>query len=182
MSNPVVIGDPGLAKHIDDEIDGEVLFDAYSRGLYATDASIYQIEPIGVTIPRSHADVAKIMSIAADNGVPVLPRGGGTSQCGQTVGRAVVMDGSRHLNPVVELDLQEQTAWVEPGVVLDELNAYLKPHGLWFPVDVSTGSRATIGGMGGNNSCGARSLHYGTIRDNVIAIEALLADGAMRRR
>ena len=181
MSNPVVIGDPRLAKHIDDEIDGEVLFDAYSRGLYATDASIYQIEPIGVTIPRSHADVAKIMSIAADNGVPVLPRGGGTSQCGQTVGRAVVMDGSRHLNSVVELDLQEQTIWVEPGVVLDELNAYLKPHGLWFPVDVSTGSRATIGGMAGNNSCGARSLHYGTMRDNVIAIEALLADGTEMR-
>ena len=181
MSNPVAIGDQRLAKRIDDEIDGEVLFDAYSRGRYATDASIYQIEPIGVTVPRSHGDVARILSIAADVSVPVLPRGGGTSQCGQTVGRAVVMDASRHLNKVIELDLQEQTAWVDPGVVLDELNTYLKPHGLWFPVDVSTGSRATIGGMTGNNSCGARSLHYGTMRDNVIAIDALLADGTEMR-
>jgi len=166
-----------IARRLEAEIDGDVLFDAFSRGRYATDASIYQIDPIGVTVPRSNDDVARVMAVAADAGVPVLPRGGGTSQCGQTVGHAVVMDVSRHLNAVIDIDPDSRTAWVEPGVVLDELNAVLKPHGLWFPVDVSTASRATIGGMTGNNSCGARSLHYGTMRDNVLAIEATLADG-----
>ncbi len=166
-----------LARRLGSDIEGEVLFDSFSRGRYATDASIYQIDPIGVTVPRSNDDVKKVMKVAADEGVPVLPRGGGTSQCGQTVGHAVVMDVSRHLNQVIEFDIEARTAWVEPGIVLDELNAFLKPHGLWFPVDVSTGSRATIGGMTGNNSCGARSLQYGTMRDNVIAVDAVLADG-----
>ena len=178
MRQAPAIGDQRLARRIGAEIEGEVLFDAFSRGRYSTDASIYQIEPVGVTVPRSQRDVAKIMAIAADAGVAVLPRGGGTSQCGQTVGQALVMDVSKHLNAVFDLDAEAGTLWVEPGVVLDQLNAALKPHGLWFPVDVSTGSRATIGGMAGNNSCGARSLRYGTMRDNVIAIEALLADGS----
>ena len=178
MSSPVAIGDHRLARRLDGEIDGEVLFDAFSRGRYATDASIYQIEPIGVTIPRNADDVSRVMATAADVGVPVLTRGGGTSQSGQTVGRAVVMDVSRHLNRVIEFDPEARTAWVEPGIVLDELNAFLQPHGLWFPVDVSTGSRATIGGMTGNNSCGARSLQYGIMRDNVMAIDAVLADGS----
>jgi FAD/FMN-containing dehydrogenase/Fe-S oxidoreductase len=167
-----------IARRLEAEIDGDVLFDAFSRGRYATDASFYQIDPVGVTVPRSNDDVSRVMAIAAEAGVPVLPRGGGTSQCGQTVGHAVVMDVSRHLNSVINIDPEGQTAWVEPGVVLDELNAVLKPHGLWFPVDVSTASRATIGGMTGNNSCGARSLHYGTMRDNVLAVEATLADGS----
>jgi len=166
-----------LADRLISEIDGDVLFDSFSKGRYATDASIYQIDPIGVTIPNNNDDIKKVMAIATDAGVSVLPRGGGTSQCGQTVGHAVVIDVSQHLNHVIEFDPGAQTAWVEPGVVLDELNAFLKPHGLWFPVDVSTGSRATIGGMAGNNSCGARSLHYGTMRDNVIAIDAVLANG-----
>ena len=166
-----------LANRLISEIDGDVLFDTFSKGRYATDASIYQIDPIGVTIPSSNDDIRTVMAIAADAGVSVLPRGGGTSQCGQTVGHAVVIDVSHHLNQIIEFDPDEKTAWVEPGVVLDELNNFLKPHGLWFPVDVSTGSRATIGGMTGNNSCGARSLHYGTMRDNVIAIDAVLANG-----
>ena len=167
-----------LARRLDAEIDGEVMFDAFSRGRYATDASVYQIDPIGVTVPRGNEDVRRVMAIASEAGVPVLARGGGTSQCGQTVGAAVVMDVSRHLNSVIEVDAEAKTAWVEPGVVLDELNAHLKQHGLWFPVDVSTASRATIGGMTGNNSCGARSLVYGTMRDNVIALDAVLADGS----
>jgi FAD/FMN-containing dehydrogenase/Fe-S oxidoreductase len=177
----VPASDNRLAESLRTNIDGDVLFDAFSRGRYATDASIYQINPIGVTIPRSHGDVAKVMSIAAKSGVPVLPRGGGTSQCGQTVGEAVVMDVSRHINSLIEVDAEARTAWVEPGIVLDELNAQLKPYGLWFPVDVSTSSRATIGGMTGNNSCGARSLYYGTMRDNVLAIDAILADGSEMR-
>jgi FAD/FMN-containing dehydrogenase/Fe-S oxidoreductase len=158
-------------------IEGEVLFDRGSRGRYATDASIYQIEPIGVVVPRTAADVVAAHEIAREAGVPLLPRGGGTSQSGQTVGRALVIDYAKHLNRVLETDVEAATCLVEPGIVLDELNRQLKATGLWFPVDVSTSSRATIGGMTGNNSCGTRSIRYGIMRDNVVAIDALLADG-----
>jgi len=172
------IGDSALAIRLRSEIKGDVLFDAFSRGRYSTDASIYQIEPIGVIVPKSAEDVTCTLQIANDEGLPVLARGGGTSQCGQTVGEALVIDVSKHLNRIADLDVENRSVWVEPGLVLDHLNAVLKPHGLWFPVDVSTSSRATLGGMTGNNSCGARSLRYGTMRDNVSAIDALLADGS----
>jgi len=175
------IGDSALAQRLATEVEGEVLFDAGSRGRYSTDASHYQIEPIGVVVPRTTADIARVIGVAADEGLPVLPRGAGTSQCGQTVGEAVVVDVSKHLNRVLELDTDARTAWVEPGLVLDQLNAHLKPHGLWFPVDVSTSSRATIGGMAGNNSCGARSIRYGPMRDNVRAIDGVLMDGEAMR-
>ncbi|MFI4988513.1 MAG: FAD-binding and (Fe-S)-binding domain-containing protein [Alphaproteobacteria bacterium] len=175
------IGDAALAARLRREIEGEVRFDAGTRGRYATDASIYQIEPIGVTIPKSEADIVRIVEIAAEAGVALLPRGGGTSQCGQTVGEALVVDVSAHLNRLVELDVSGRRVVVEPGLVLDRLNNLLRPHGLFFPVDVSTSSRATIGGMTGNNSCGARSIRFGTMRDNVRAIEATLADGSAMR-
>ncbi len=170
-----------LADKLRSACRGEVLFDAFSRGRYATDASIYQIMPQGVLVPRDSEDVAAALAIARDEGVSLLPRGGGTSQCGQTVNSSLVIDGSKNLNRILEIDSQEARCRVEPGIVLDQLNKALKPHGLWFPVDVSTSSRATIGGMTGNNSCGARSLRYGTMRDNVIAIEGLLADGNVIR-
>ena len=170
-----------LARRLSREIEGDVLFDRASRGRYATDASIYQIEPIGVAIPRTEADVARIVEVTARSGTPLLPRGGGTSQCGQTVGEALVVDFSRHLNAVVDLDVARRRATVQPGLVLDELNRALRPHGLFFPVDVSTGSRATLGGMAGNNSCGARSIRYGNMVHNVHAIEGLLADGTACR-
>lgn len=173
--------DSALANRLRREIEGDVLFDAFSRGRYSTDASIYQITPLGVVVPRSVDDVARCVAIAADAGVPLLPRGGGTSQCGQTVGEALVIDVSKHLDGVIGFDAQARRITVEPGLVLDRLNAFLKPHGLFFPVDVSTSSRATIGGMTGNNSCGARSIRYGTMRDNVRAIDALLADGTRAR-
>lgn len=159
------------------ELEGDVLFDTFSLGRYATDASIYQMMPTGVVIPKTALDVEKAIAIAREEGVPVLPRGGGTSQCGQTVNRALVIDNSRHLNRILELDVENRRCVVEPGIVLDELNRALKPHGLWYPIDVSTASRATIGGMAGNNSCGGRSLRYGTMRDNVLSIDAILADG-----
>ncbi|MSP48922.1 MAG: FAD-binding oxidoreductase [Alphaproteobacteria bacterium] len=159
------------------ELRGKVLFDAASRGRYATDASIYQIDPIGVVIPVDEADAAAAIAIAADEGVPILPRGAGTSQCGQTVGEAVVLDAARHLNQIIGFDKQAASVTVQPGVVLDHLNAFLKPHGLWFPVDVSTSAQATIGGMAGNNSCGSRSIRYGNMVHNVLGIDAVLADG-----
>jgi len=171
-------GEPALAARLRRELEGEVLFDAFSRGRYSTDASIYQIEPLGVVLPRHEQDVVRAIQIAGDEGIPVLPRGGGTSQTGQTVGEALVLDTSKYMNAVVELDADAGTVCVEPGLVLDQLNRFLKPHGLFYPVDVSTGNRATLGGMAGNNSCGARSIRYGNMVHNVRAIDALLADGS----
>ena len=167
-----------LAKSLARQVEGEILFDLFSRGRYATDASIYQVVPLGVVVPKTWADVEATLGVAREAGVPVLPRGGGTSQCGQTVNRAIVIDLSKHLNNLISLDRETQTCIVEPGLVLDQLNARLKPSGLWFPVDVSTASRATLGGMAANNSCGSRSIRYGLMRDNVASIDALLADGS----
>jgi len=159
------------------ELQGEVMFDRFSRGRYATDASIYQIEPLGVAVPRGKGDVAAALQIAREEGVPVLPRGGGTSQCGQTVARALVLDCSKYMDGVVALDADARRIRVQPGVVLERMNASLRRHKLFYPVDVSTGDRATIGGMTANNSCGARSIRYGNMVHNVRAIDAILADG-----
>jgi FAD/FMN-containing dehydrogenase len=171
-------GDSRLASRLRKEVRGDVLFDAASRGRYSTDASIYQIEPLGVVVPRTEDDALAAFRIAIAEGVPVLARGGGTSQCGQTVGAALVVDHSKHLNQVVAFDKDSRTVTVQPGVVLDQLNAYLKPHGLWYPVDVSTSAQATIGGMAGNNSCGSRSIRYGNMVHNVLGIDAVLPDGS----
>ncbi|MBR0846680.1 FAD-binding protein [Bradyrhizobium diazoefficiens] len=171
----------GLAARLSREITGDVLFDRFSRGRYATDASFYQILPAGVVVPRTMDEALRALSIARDEGVKVTPRGGGTSQCGQTVNDGLVVDLSKHLNRILSLDVEGRTCVVEPGIVLDDLNRQLKKHGLWFPVDVSTASRATIGGMAGNNSCGGRSLRYGTMRDNTLSMEAALADGTLSR-
>ncbi|HET7525360.1 MAG TPA: FAD-binding oxidoreductase, partial [Burkholderiaceae bacterium] len=157
---------------------GEVLFDAASRGRYATDASIYQVMPVGVFVPSDDADVRTAIQIARELKVPVLPRGAGSSQCGQTVGACLVIDGSKHLRNVLALDVQARTVRVQPGLVLDHLNAQLKGHGLWFPVDVSTSAQATLGGMAGNNSCGSRSIAYGNMVHNVLGVHLRLADGA----
>ena len=142
-----------LARRLAAETQGTVLFDAPSRGRYATDASIYQIMPVGVHVPRTADDIATALAIARELKVPVLARGGGTSQCGQTTGAALVIDTTKHFRNVVDIDAAARTATVEPGIVLDHLNARLKPLGLWFPVDVSTSAQATLGGMAGNNSC-----------------------------
>ncbi|MCO5107688.1 MAG: FAD-binding protein [Burkholderiaceae bacterium] len=166
-----------LAQRLRRVLRGEVLFDAFSRGRYATDASIYQVDPVGVVVPADEADVVAAIELARESRVPLLPRGGGTSQCGQTVGEALVIDNSRHLNKVTAFDRDAMTVEVQPGIVLDALNAWLKPHGLWFPVDVSTSAQATLGGMAGNNSCGSRSIAYGNMVHNVQGIEAILSDG-----
>jgi len=166
-----------LEHRLSRETQGEVLFNAFSRGRYSTDASIYQIEPLGVVVPKSREDAATAIAIAREEGVSVLPRGAGTSQCGQTVARALVIDCSKHLDRVIAVDVEGHRARVEPGVVLDRLNRLLRQHKLFFPVDPSTASRATIGGMTANNSCGSRSLRYGNMVHNVRGIDALLADG-----
>ena len=174
-------GDPSLETALRKAIEGEVRFGRADRGRYATDASIYQVEPLGVVIPKSRADLAATLALARERGVPILPRGGGTSQCGQTVNRAIVLDCTKHLRNLIELDTEARTALVEPGIVLGHLNTILKPSGLFFPVDPSTHQRCTIGGMAGNNSCGSKSIRYGLMADNVLAIDALLADGTRHR-
>ena len=181
MSSSAPTLDGAMAQRLRNETRGELLLDDFSRGRYATDASIYQMMPTGVFVPTNVDDVRAAVSLAAEYGCPLLPRGSGTSQCGQTVNHALVVDFTRHLNRVLELDADGLRCRVEPGIVLDELNRALKPHGLWFPVDVSTSSRATIGGMAANNSCGSRSIRYGLMRDNVIAVDAVMADGSDAR-
>lgn len=171
----------GFEKHLKDGDTGEVLCDHFSRGRYATDASHYQMTPRAVVVPRTMDQALNAVRIAVSDNVPVTARGGGTSQCGQTINSGLIVDCSKHLNNIIDLDVEARRCTVQPGIVLEELNRQLKPHGLWFPVDVSTASRATLGGMAGNNSCGGRSLRYGTTRDNIIAIEAVLADGRAAR-
>src|SRR3982074_1166332 len=172
---------PGLERRLKAEISGEVGFDRFTRGRYATDASHYQMMPLGVILPRTMAEAERASAIARQEGVSVLPRGGGTAQSGQTVNHSVVLDCSKYLTRVLELDVAGRRCAVEPGIVLDDLNRALKPHGLWFPVDISTASRATIGGMAGKHSCGARPLRPGNPRENVLSIDALLADGTKAR-
>ncbi|MFZ9671146.1 MAG: FAD-binding and (Fe-S)-binding domain-containing protein [Burkholderiaceae bacterium] len=166
-----------LASRLRREVQGDLYFDEASRGRYSTDASIYQIMPIGVVVPKTPLDLRIALDIARDAGVAVLPRGGGTSQCGQTVGEALVIDTSKYLRNLLSVDVGAMRAEVQPGLVLDHLNAQLKSKGVWFPVDVSTAAQCTIGGMTGNNSCGSRSLHYGNMVHNVLGINAILDDG-----
>ena len=166
-----------LAKRLRQETSGEVMTDSASRGRYATDASIYQAMPVAVFVPKTAEDIATAIQIAAELGVPVLPRGGGTSQCGQTTGAALVIDNTKYFRNVLDLNLDKGYVEVEPGIVLDHLNGSLKQHGLWYPVDVSTAGQATIGGMAGNNSCGSRSIAYGNMVHNVLGINAWMANG-----
>ena len=149
---------PGLERRLKAELTGEVQFDRFTRGRYATDASHYQIIPVGVVAPRTIEEADRAIAIARSEDATVLARGGGTSQAGQTVGKSLVVDCSKYLTRILDLDVKRARCTVEPGIVLDDLNRQLKPHGLWFPVDISTSSRATIGGMAGNNSCGGRSM------------------------
>jgi FAD/FMN-containing dehydrogenase/Fe-S oxidoreductase len=158
-------------------IAGDVRFDPFSKLLYSTDASMYQVEPLGVVVPRDAADVQAALEVARQHHVAVLPRGGGTSLTGQTVNRALVLDFSAHLNQVLEVNTDELWARVQPGLVQDELNHHVRPFGLLFGPDTSTSNRATLGGMLGNNSGGSHSITYGLTVDHVIEVTALLADG-----
>ncbi len=159
-------------------VEGDIRFDRYSRLLYSTDASMYQIEPIGVVVPRHKGDVQAVIEVANRVNVPMLPRGGGTSLAGQTVGHAIVMDFSKYMQNVLEVNQEELWCRVQPGLVQDELNAHVRPMGLQFGPDTSTSNRATIGGMIGNNSAGAHSLTYGKTLDHVLELTVLLADGS----
>jgi FAD/FMN-containing dehydrogenase/Fe-S oxidoreductase len=168
-----------LRRELESGIGGEVRFDRASRGLYSTDASVYQIEPLGVVIVRARGDVVRTVEIARRHGVSITARGGGTSQAGQAIGPGLQLDTSKYFNRVLEVNVEERWARVEPGVVLDELNAALRPHRLRFAPDISTASRATVGGMIANNSSGARSILYGKTIDHVLELEVVLADASI---
>ena len=171
----------GLERRLAGAIEGEIAFDAFTRGRYATDASIYQIMPAGVVFPRAADDIAATIQIAREHGLPVILRGGGTSQNGQPIGDGIVVDCSRYFNDVLDYDASARTIRVRPGMVLERLNTRLRADGLFFPVEPSTATRCTLGGMTGNNSCGARSIFYGKMVDNVLGVDVLDATGnAMR--
>jgi FAD/FMN-containing dehydrogenase/Fe-S oxidoreductase len=167
-----------LYEELRQVIAGEVRFDPYARSMYSTDASMYQIEPIGVVIPKHQGDVIATVDIARRNQVPVLPRGGGTSLAGQTVGHAVVLDFSKYMNQILEVNTDEAWARVQPGVIQDEFNAHLRPLGFLFGPDTSTSNRATIGGMTGNNSAGSHSIVYGKTIDHVLELTVVLSDAS----
>ena len=162
-------------------VRGEVLFDPMSLGLYATDASIYQITPTAVVIPRDEDDVRAAVEVASRYGIGILPRGSGTSLNGQGVGPSIVLDFTKYMDNILELNVEEKWVRVQPGIILDELNAELAKHGLQFAPDPATGNRATIGGMVGNNSSGTKSIVYGTTREHVLDLEVLLSDGTTMR-
>ena len=165
-----------LEAHLSDTLAGEVRFDLYSKALYSTDASLYQIQPIGVVIPKDRQDIIKTVQIASEHNVPILPRGGGTSLAGQSVGEAIVLDMSKYMNQLLEVNVAESWARVQPGIVLDELNHKLKPHGLMYAPDVATSSRANVGGTIGNNSAGSHSLIYGKTIDHVMSLDLVLSN------
>ena len=179
MAGAPIVDADGLRRALETRVAGDVRFDAVSRALYATDASIYQLHPVGVVVPRTRDDILATLELCSRFHCPITMRGGGTSQAGQAIGRGLVIDTSRYLNRLLEVRADECWARVEPGVVLDELNHALKPHALRFAPDVSTASRATVGGMMANNSSGARSVYYGKTIDHVLEQEVLLSDGTV---
>lgn len=173
--------DIGLERRLSRALEGSVAFDTFTRGRYATDASIYQIMPRGVVFPKRVEDIAETLRIAAEHGLPVIMRGGGTSQNGQPLGDGLIIECSRHLNRVLDYSAEARTVRVEPGLVLERLNTRLRSDGLFFPVEPSTATRCTLGGMTANNSCGARSIFYGKMVDNVLGVDAFDATGAAMR-
>ena len=181
VSIPQQVDAKALQSELETQLEGEVRFDAVTRALYSNDASVYQIEPLGAVIVKSRQDLIRVVKICATFRCPLTMRGGGTSQAGQAIGAGLQADTSKYYNQILELNTAERWVRVEPGIVLDELNAALRPHGLRFAPDVSTASRATIGGMIANNSSGARSVMYGKTIDHVLEMEVVMADGSVAR-
>src|SRR5437899_2276740 len=171
----------GLEKALNSSVRGEVRFDRLSRALYSTDASVYQIVPLGVVIPKSEEDIIAVVKICGQFRVPITVRGGGTSQAGQAIGPGLQIDCSKYFNSILDINPDERWARVQPGCVLDDLNAEAKRSGLHFPHDISTSNRATLGGMIANNSSGARSVIYGKTIDHVLELKAVLSDGSVVR-
>jgi FAD/FMN-containing dehydrogenase len=168
-------------KHFDilkKNIEGELYFDNLHRTIYATDASAYKELPLGILVAANSSDIKKVIDFALENKISLIPRTAGTSIAGQVVGNGLVVDCSKYMNKILEINQQERWVRVQPGVVLDELNKVLEPYGLFFGPETSTSNRCMIGGMVGNNSCGAHSIIYGSTRDHTMEIQAFLSDGS----
>ncbi|HEX7779856.1 MAG TPA: FAD-binding oxidoreductase, partial [Vicinamibacterales bacterium] len=174
---PGAIDAVALRRELAGALEGEVRFDPLSRALYSTDASVYQIQPAGVVIPKTREDLLRVLRACRRHHCPITMRGGGTSQAGQAIGAGLVVDTSKYFNRLIEVNPEARWVRVEPGIVLDELNAALAVHRLRFAPDISTASRATVGGMMANNSAGARSVIYGKTIDHVLEMQVLLSDG-----
>ena len=170
---------PALRRRLEETIEGEVRFDKVSKALYSTDASVYQIMPLGVVVPKSSEDIRRTVQLCHEFRCSLTVRGGGTSQAGQAIGAGIQLDTSKYLNRVLEVSVEDRWARVEPGIVLEELNTILRPHGVRFAPDISTANRATVGGMIANNSSGARSVLYGKTIDHVLEQRVVLSDGSL---
>jgi FAD/FMN-containing dehydrogenase len=165
-------------EELNKQISGDVKFDDLHRGIYATDASVYRKLPLGVAYPKTDIDLKKIISFAKNNNTSLIPRTAGTSLAGQCVGEGLIVDVSKYFTEIISFNKEKKQITVQPGVVRDALNKYLKPHGLFFGPNTSTSNRCMIGGMVGNNSSGTTSIQYGVTRDKVISMQTILSDGS----
>lgn len=165
-------------QELSQRLSGELKWDPLHTALYATDASVYREKPAAVALPKSTQDLQELVLFSAKTGITLIPRAAGTSLAGQVVGKGLVVDVSKYMDQIIELNVDQSYVWVQPGVVRDALNLYLKPFGLFFGPNTSTANRATIGGMVGNNSCGSTSIVYGSTRDHVLALKTILSDGS----
>jgi FAD/FMN-containing dehydrogenase len=165
-------------KKLAKELQGELFYDTTIRTLYATDASAYRELPLAVAIPQSENDIKRLIQFASAEGTSLIPRTAGTSLAGQVVGNGIVVDVSKHFTQILELNKEEGWVRVQPGVIRDELNLFLKPHGLFFGPETSTANRAMIGGMVGNNSCGSNSVVYRSTREHLLEVNAILSDSS----
>src|SRR5437660_7681600 len=179
MINGNTVDGTALRTALVEAITGEVRFERLDRALYSTDASVYQIVPLGAVLPKTWDDVRAVVKVCAEYQAPITARGGGTSQAGQSIGPGVILDFSKYCNRILEVNAAERWVRVEPGCVLDDLNAAVKPHGLQFAPDISTANRATIGGMVANNSSGTHSIIHGKTIDHVLELKVLLSDGSI---
>src|SRR5208337_2786111 len=168
---------PAFWDRLAHEIEGDAASDLFTRGRYATDASMYQCFPAGVASPKNANDVAVIIEMAREEGLPVIARGGGTSTAGQALGEGIILDFSRYLTGIIEIDAENRRCAVEPGCSPAALAAALEAHHLFFPIEIASAAQATIGGMLGNNSSGLRAMRYGSMRDTIVCADAFLADG-----
>ncbi len=164
---------------LSESLEGTLLFDNLHKTIYATDASAYRMIPLAVAYPKTSDDIVKLMHFATQNKISLTPRTAGTSLAGQTVGNGIIVDVSKHFTKIIAFDANKKTVTVQPGIIRDELNLYLKPHGLFFGPNTSTSNRCMIGGMVGNNSSGTTSIRYGVTRDKIVAIKAILSDGSL---
>ncbi|MEM7382173.1 MAG: FAD-binding oxidoreductase, partial [Bacteroidota bacterium] len=171
--------DKNYLHSLEKELEGTLHLDDLNRALYATDASVYRKIPLAVAFPKSTADIQKLVHFAASHKIGLIPRTAGTSLAGQCVGEGIVVDVSRHFTQIISLNKELKQVTLQPGVVRDELNAYLKPHGLFFGPNTSTANRCMIGGMVGNNSSGTTSIQYGVTRDKVVEMKTVLSDGSL---